>query len=147
MTHVPRLKRNIKTGRVTWQLSMEVETQVAQFNHISCPPLRLRWVYAGEEYEPWKVHLPIRWRSLCLWHEKHPYILGSWELITVDTRIYTLWTHICFDETYAISHLRFTATDSHSEVLIRCTSLWHVSVFHILFFLKTAGVVQRRGIM
>lgn len=34
--------------------------------------------------------------------KKHLYILGS-ELITVDTRIYTLWTHTCFDDTYAIS--------------------------------------------
>lgn len=38
VSHVPRPKRSIKTGRVTWQLSMEVETQVAKLNYISCPP-------------------------------------------------------------------------------------------------------------
>ena len=134
MSHVPRPKRNMKTGRVTWQLSMDVETRVAKFNHVtSCPPLK---IYSGEMYEPWNVHLPIR--GVYCSSDLTKFCTSWFFLITVYTRIYTLWTHTCFVSTCAISHLILEATDSHREIFVRCTLPWLASAFHILFLLENS---------
>ena len=85
----------------------------------------------------------VTWKSICTsWGPASELLLIPASILCGHALV--LMTHMLYR---SISHLIFTATDSHNAVLTRCTSPWLASVFHILFFFTKAGVVQGRGIM